>query len=146
MARVHVESWRTTYRGLMSDEVLDDTEFVPRRTRFWRTVLSDPRFASSTSAAAESNGEIIGIAMAGRSEEGNTAERQLYVLYVLDAFHGSGAGQELLDAVLPASEPAALWVADPNPRAQSFYRKNEFREDGVSKVEDGVREIRMVRD
>jgi predicted GNAT family N-acyltransferase len=38
-----------------------------------------------------------------------------------------------------------LWVADPNPRAQAFYRKQGFVPDGTSKVEDGVREIRMVR-
>ena len=41
--------------------------------------------------------------------------------------------------------PAALWVADPNPRAQAFYRKHGFVADGTARFEDGVREIRMVR-
>ena len=40
---------------------------------------------------------------------------------------------------------AALWVADPNPRAQAFYRKHGFAADGTARSEDGVREIRMVR-
>ena len=39
----------------------------------------------------------------------------------------------------------ALWVADPNPRAQAFYRKHGFIADGAAQVEGGVREIRMVR-
>jgi predicted GNAT family N-acyltransferase len=39
----------------------------------------------------------------------------------------------------------ALWTADPNPRAQAFYRKHGFVPDGTAQVEDGVREIRMVR-
>jgi predicted GNAT family N-acyltransferase len=39
-----------------------------------------------------------------------------------------------------------LWVADPNPRAQAFYRKQGFVADGTVQVEDGVREIRMIRD
>ena len=39
----------------------------------------------------------------------------------------------------------ALWVADPNPRAQAFYRKHGFASDGSAQVEDGVREIPMVR-
>ena len=39
----------------------------------------------------------------------------------------------------------ALWVADPNPRAQAFYRKHGFVADGSAQVEGGVREIRMVR-
>ena len=36
-------------------------------------------------------------------------------------------------------------VADPNARAQAFYRKHGFVADGTAQVEGGVREIRMVR-
>jgi hypothetical protein len=46
--------------------------------------------------------------------------------------------------VVDPGEPAALWLADPNPRAQAFYRKHGFVADGTARVEDGVREIRMV--
>lgn len=38
-----------------------------------------------------------------------------------------------------------LRVADPKPRAQAFYRKNGLFTDDTVKVEDGVREIRMIR-
>ena len=51
----------------------------------------------------------------------------------------------LLDAVVDPGASAALWVADPNPRAQAFYRKHGFVADGTVQVDDGVREIRMVR-
>jgi GNAT superfamily N-acetyltransferase len=71
--------------------------------------------------------------------------RQLYVLYVHAADHGTGAGPALLEAVVDPEEPAALWVADPNPRAQAFYRRHGFAADGAAQVEGGVREIRMVR-
>jgi Predicted acyltransferase len=67
------------------------------------------------------------------------------VLYVYAADHGTGAGRALLEAVIDPAEPAALWVADPNPRAQAFYRKHGFAADGTARSEDGVREIRMVR-
>ena len=59
--------------------------------------------------------------------------------------HGTGAGPALLEAVVDPEESAALWVADPNPRAQAFYRKHGFLADGATQVEDGVREVRMVR-
>jgi GNAT superfamily N-acetyltransferase len=71
--------------------------------------------------------------------------RQLYVLYVYAADHGTGAGQALLEAVVDPHESVALWVADPNPRAQAFYRKHGFVADGTTQVDGGVREIRMVR-
>jgi hypothetical protein len=71
--------------------------------------------------------------------------RQLYVRYVQAADHGTGAGPALLEAVIDPEESVALWVADPNPRAQAFYRKHAFVADGTVQVEGGVREIRMVR-
>jgi hypothetical protein len=71
--------------------------------------------------------------------------RQLYVLYVYAAHHGMAVGPALLEAVVDPEESVALWVADPNPRAQAFYRKHGFVADGTAQVEGGAREIRMVR-
>ena len=51
----------------------------------------------------------------------------------------------MLEAVIDPAESAVLWVADPNPRAQAFYRKHGFVPDGTAQVEEGVREIRMIR-
>jgi hypothetical protein len=39
MARIHVQSWQETYRGLMADEILDRPGFVERRERFWAAAL-----------------------------------------------------------------------------------------------------------
>ncbi|NYD74187.1 GNAT family N-acetyltransferase [Leifsonia soli] len=143
MAEVHVRSWQETYRGVMPDAVLDDPDAVARRTRFWNTVLTDSRFSDRVAAVAEVGGAIIGIAMA---QPLLSAEpQQLHVLYVLRTHHGTGAGAALLDAVLRSDKPASLWVADPNPRAQAFYRKHGFVADGNAKDEDGVREIRLRR-
>ena len=64
-------------------------------------------------------------------------------MYAAD--HGTGAGRALLEAVVDPEVSVALWVADPNPRAQAFYRQHGFVADGESQVEGGVREIRMVR-
>lgn len=83
--------------------------------------------------------------MSGPPLDAADGPRQLYVLYVYAAFHGSGVGTALLDAVIDPDAPASLWVADPNPRAQAFYRRQGFASDGAAKVDDGVREIRMVR-
>ena len=146
MARVNVRCWQETYRGLMPDAVLDDPGFVAARERFWTAALTDERYRENRAAVAERDGELVGIAMSGPPlDAGVTWARQLYVLYVLAADHGTGAGRALLDAVVDPGEPVGLWVADPNPRAQAFYRKHGFAADGTTQVDGGVREIRMVR-
>ena len=146
IARVHVESWRETYRGSVSDDLLDDPDFVARRKRFWTAALTDAHFRKNSAAVALLRGEIVGIGMAGPAlDEGATWEMQLYVLYTYAAIHGQGAAGALLTAVIGPQDSAALWVANPNPRAQAFYRKHGFTFDGTTKVEDGVREVRMTR-
>jgi GNAT superfamily N-acetyltransferase len=146
MAQVHVESWRQTYRGIMSDELLDDPGLLERRVRFWTAALTDERFSGNRVAVAERDGRIVGIAMSGPASDATEAARptELYLLYLLADHHGSGLGRGLLDAVL-GDEPASLWVADPNPRAQAFYRKADFRPDGEEKVEEGIHHLHLVR-
>ena len=146
MARVNVQSWRETYRGLMADDVLDDPELPRVRERFWSAILTDERYRANRVVVAERGGDVIGIAMAAPTE-GDDARwaMRLYVLYVVAAEHGSGAGGALLDAVIDPHDSALLWVADPNPRAHAFYRKHGFVADGEASVEEGVRAIRMVR-
>jgi GNAT superfamily N-acetyltransferase len=146
MARVHVQCWQETYRGLMPDAVLDDPGLPAARERMWTAALTDERYRHNRVAVAERDDELVGVAMSGPAGDVMPARmRQLYVLYVLAAHHGTGAGRALLEAVTDSVEPTVLWVADPNPRAQAFYRKHGFIADGTTKFEDGVREIRMVR-
>jgi len=146
MARVNVRSWQETYRGLMSDAVLDDPGTLAARERFWTAALTDERYRENRAAVAERDSGLVGIAMSGPPLDADAGwARQLYVLYVCAADHGTGAGRALLEAVVDPEESVALWVADPNPRAQAFYRKHGFVADGIAQVEGGVREIRMVR-
>jgi len=146
MAAVIVQSWRETYRGIMADAVLDDPELLSRRESFWEIALTDEQYRANVAAVAIRDGGIIGVAMAGPPLDDDAWwPRQLYILYVLEAFHGCGAGRSLLDAVIDPALDAALWVAEPNPRAQAFYRKRGFHSDGKTVIDDGVLEIRMVR-
>ncbi|WP_311213583.1 MULTISPECIES: GNAT family N-acetyltransferase [unclassified Arthrobacter] len=145
MARVHVDTWRETYRGVMSDSELDDPGLLEWREKFWTAALTDPRYEKNNVAVALHDDRLIGIAMSGPSSDLPEEPQELYVLYAYASFHGSGVGAALLNAVIRPSAPAVLWVADPNPRAQAFYRKNGFIADGAVKVEDGVKDLRMVR-
>ena len=107
MARIHVDSWRETYRGLMSDAVLDDPALLSWRERFWAAALTDPKYNQNNIAVASYDGTIIGIAMSGPSLD-DDAELQLHVLYAYAVFHGSGVGTALLNEVIAANAPATL--------------------------------------
>lgn len=52
MARVHVQCWQETYRGLMPDAVLDDPGFPAARERMWAAALTDERYRHNRTAVA----------------------------------------------------------------------------------------------
>ena len=130
----------------MPDAVLDDPGFLAVRERFWTAALTAERYRGNRVAVAERDGELIGIAMSGlppgcRSGVGEAAVCALCACR--RPRHRCRAA--LLEAVVDPEDPVALWVADPNPRAQAFYRRHGFVADGAAQVQGGVREIRMVR-
>ena len=142
MARVHVDSWRQTYRGLVADAVPDDPGLLSSRERFWTGALTDERWSANRIAVAEVDDVVVGIAMSGPSDE--DAQR-LHLIHLDATHHGSGAGAALLDAVREAGERTVLRVSDPNPRAQAFHRRRGFVPTGSSEVVDGVRQVEWVR-
>jgi len=127
MAYVHVRSWQETYRGLVPNERLDRPDLKQRRKHWWTKAIAEGAEGTTRVVVAEHQGKIVGIASSGAPRDADAAwSIELFVLYVLADFHGSGIGADLLDAAIADAE-AALWVADPNPRAQAFYRKHRVR-------------------
>ena len=149
IADLHVETWRETYTQLLPEGFFDD-DYIQGRHKMWVGLFESPRDGWHT-RIAEEDGRIIGLALAGPStaveDEEPPRERQLYMLYVIAAAHGRGVGQALLDEVL-GEEAAVLWVAQQNPRAIAFYRRNGFAPDGLEQAYPGVPtliDVRMVR-
>lgn len=150
MARIHVQAWRETYSAHFPDDYFGEPMLEQRRRMWHRAIDEDD--PSHRVRVAELDGRAVGIALAGPSLGDEAArELQLYVIYVLAEAHGTGVGQELLEAVL-GDEPAQLWVAEDNPRAIAFYARNGFHPDGATQTADrGVTgfppltEIRLVR-
>ena len=65
--------------------------------------------------AALVDGEIVGFVGSGPARDENPPrERELYFIYLLDAYHGTGIGQKLFDAAV-GDDPVYLWVASDNP-------------------------------
>ena len=137
IADMHHRSRAQAFRGHIADEILDDREALEQQ---WTTYFQAP---DGRVAVAEIDGEIVGLAY------GIPGERtELRNLYLLEAAAGSGVAPKLLDAVIYPGEPAFLWVAEFNDRAQAFYTKQGFAFDGESKTHEGDNIItkRMVRD
>jgi ribosomal protein S18 acetylase RimI-like enzyme len=125
MGRVHVDSWRTTYPGLVPDAVLANLSYE-RRESHWREAISAREEA--VFVAEEAGGKIVGFASGGRERSGDKGfDGELYAIYLLAEHQQQGIGSHLTLAV--AMRLAALgfqsllvWVLSGNP-ARQFYER-----------------------
>jgi L-amino acid N-acyltransferase YncA len=127
IAFVHTESWKTTYRGLISDEYLGRITLEARRT-LWNRNFAAPHKDEIVYVAEDTNGRIIGFASGGACRETDlNYEAELYAIYLLQEHQSCGIGKQLLCSVtsdLSARQYRSLmaWVLEGNP-ALFFYQK-----------------------
>ncbi|MFJ3385054.1 MULTISPECIES: GNAT family N-acetyltransferase [unclassified Curtobacterium] len=145
IAHVHVTAWREAYAHLLPASFLAALD-VDARAERWRGIIADPQTDVLVATVGDA---VVGWASAGNGRDtAAPRDRELEGIYVLAAAYGSGAGQALLDAAV-GDAPAYLWMADDNPRAEAFYRRNGFRRDGAAKREQlgphPLEAVRLVR-
>jgi GNAT superfamily N-acetyltransferase len=123
IAHVHVQSWLTTYQGLVPAEYLASLREADR-VRVWREWLA----RDISVFVAEFEGKIVGFAAGGPIREPIAAfDAELYAIYLLEEVQGGGIGKNLLSAVAQAlvgrnHTSMIVWVLEQNP-AVCFYEK-----------------------
>jgi GNAT superfamily N-acetyltransferase len=127
IARVHVDSWRSTYKGIMPDATLDGLSYEQRQQDWERRLNHESRNAVIYVAEDPVSHEVIGFACGGPAVEEQDAPYQgvLYTLYILDAYHRQGIGRQLFLRVVERLIQRniislLLWVVAENP-ARKFY-------------------------
>jgi GNAT superfamily N-acetyltransferase len=140
MAEVHVASWRSAYRGVLPDKLLEELS-VDERTKWWEMVLAG-RDRTRGKLVCEQEGRVVGFSSFGPSRDPDHDSAQvaeLYALYALQEVWGVGCGRALwLETQRrvrddPHVEAVAVWVLTANIRGRHFYEKTGFLVDGASK-------------
>ena len=125
IARVHVDTWRTAYLGLLPDDylaALDEAGYAER----WRRTLSG---GMGRVYVAEDAGQVVGFASGGRERAGEDGfSGELYAIYVLRGAEGGGHGRRLVQAVVQGLHELRLpdmivWVLRDNHHARHFYER-----------------------
>lgn len=96
VARIHVRSWQTAYRGLIDQDVLDSLS-IPDRAANWRRFIAEPLPTGLGILVAVRDDRILGWASfgSGRDEDG-TADGEIYGIYADPDAWSTGVGHALL--------------------------------------------------
>jgi ribosomal protein S18 acetylase RimI-like enzyme len=145
MGRVHVQVWQEAYAGLLPDDYLASLDPTVGPAR-WRERIERPTDEVDWWLASDETGVVaLGTSGPGRDDDA-PVPLELYAINVLRRAHGTGLADDLMAHVV-GDRPAYLWVLGGNERAQAFYRRHGFHDEGGRKPEPatGVVEIRMSR-
>jgi ribosomal protein S18 acetylase RimI-like enzyme len=149
IAEVHISSWRSAYRGLIPDTVLDGLS-VEERAAMWRRWMSEE--APPIVWMAEDEEEVVGFVAAGPQDPPDEGVGEIYAIYLVPDHAGRGLGRALLDRAVDdlragGLHEAVLWVLARNRPARRFYERAGWRTDGATKTEPigDVAELEQVR-
>lgn len=125
IASVRVDTWRSAYRGLLPDALLDGLD-TKNLTASWRRGLEtiDP---TRVAYVAEVDGVVVGFATGGRARGATPGHPgEVYALYVRDAHQGKGIGRALLrvsagDLTKRGLSPIVIWTLFDSPASRGFY-------------------------
>lgn len=128
IAQVHVDSWQTTYRGILPNDYIQKQSYK-KRENSWKKglVLSTQENTDYFVFVAENSaGKIIGFIDGGLFRNNSIHKGEIYALYILDAYQRQGIGRKLVQKIAFQFNRLDLnsilvWVLADNP-ATKFYQ------------------------
>ena len=122
IGRVYVETWRTTYAGMVPDPVLLEMSEEIQGAR-WAGLIERER--EMVKVAEDARAGVVGMAGGGRARRGSGFAAEVFTLYVQPDYQGAGIGRGILANMFRSFHAgglnsAVIWVLAPNP-ARFFY-------------------------
>lgn len=125
IAKVHVKSWRTTYKGIIPDTYLDALTYEQKLDNWRMHMRMTNAFNRHVYIAEDSNRQIIGFIYGGLNDENNDFHGKIFSMYLLKEFQRKGIGRLLLKTMVEKFisleiNTVMVWVLRDNPSCH-FY-------------------------
>lgn len=141
IARIHVNTWKSAYKGQLPDALLD-TLSVEERKKGWENIISE-RTEKEYVLVAEHEGEVLGWCSGGfsRDENADSSTGELYGIYVKHDSLGRGIGTLLMNAMKDRLKKdgyarITLWTLGTNTSSHDFYVRCGWNKSEVYKNEE----------
>jgi len=127
IGRVHVESWRETYRGVPPDRLLHSVSALVRAAISQGAPEREPPMLLLVAEGAA--GELVGFSAGGPCRATSLPhDAEVYAICVLRAAQQRGCGRRLMAALAAGLQArgfssTSLWVLRENTNARAFYER-----------------------
>jgi len=128
LAKLHVDTWRTTYSGLIPAEYLSGLSYNEFEAGWTKTLSSpDLGLVYSRWVAIDSSARLLGFIGGGKQRTRVSGyDSELYGIYVLKEFEGQGVARALTLKFVQwlverGDRSMILWVFQKNEKARGYY-------------------------
>jgi GNAT superfamily N-acetyltransferase len=150
IARVHVDTWRSTYSGIIPEEYLANLSYLQRENS-WNQIFNLHRdeyftYVIENEVIKNETAQIVGFANGGLERTGHpTYKGELTAIYILQSYQGQGLGKLLVRAVVEklyqmGLDSLLIWALADNP-ACKFYAALGGEQVLEKKVEIGGKQL-----
>lgn len=152
LGEIHSKSWKSTYKGIVPDEILDNIT-SSKREKYFKKALSEKW---EEDAIIFKDGIPVGLICIGKCRDDDKQEcsGEIWGIYLLPEYWSIGIGSELFQWGIKelkrrGYKEITLWVLEENLRARKFYEKFDFYHDGtVKEIKIGklLKEYRYIKE
>ncbi|MEL7647713.1 MAG: GNAT family N-acetyltransferase [Sedimentibacter sp.] len=127
IAKVNVDTWRSTYKGILSNEYLNNLSYEQREQAMKNIINNSKKDGISIFVIEESINRIVGFFTCGRERNNDEIYHgELYAIYIIEEYQNKGIGKMLFNHVqerLSSQKlhPMLIWVLEENKPACNFY-------------------------
>ncbi len=129
IAQVHVDSWQTTYRGILPDDYINRQSYERRKSNWENSLNVSTEIETDYFIYVAENpaGKIVGFVNGGLNRNSNSIyQGEIYALYILATYQRQGIGRNLVQRIASQLSQSGLtsisvWVLADNP-AIKFYQ------------------------
>jgi ribosomal protein S18 acetylase RimI-like enzyme len=149
LARVHVDSWRAAYRGLVPDSSLQGFGYQWREESFRQSLAT----GAEETYLVQVEGQVVGFLTLGAARDPDldvSRTGEIWGIYISPGYWRKGIGKRLAEEAerivkSRGYQDAVLWVLEGNQQARRFYEAMGFALDGESRDIDWGAPLKAVR-
>lgn len=136
LGKIHSDSWKAAYKGIVPDSILDSIN-AEKRQEYFEKALSEGWEEDFLVFAEDKAAGLMTIGKC-RDEEKDDTYGEIWGIYLLPEYWNKGIGTYFINWGLNelksrGYKKVTLWVLEENINARKFYEKIGFKHDGTIK-------------